>query len=75
MWRVDPTISSELLNVRGLAHKITFDSEISFGEASQDIDRLPLYDNLDDNAQEHFRRRFLFNTFGLAAGDDVSHFS
>ncbi len=71
MWRVDPTVCSELFNVKGLAHKVTFDSEVSFGEASQDIDRFPLYDNLDDNAQEHFRRRFLFDTFGLAAGMDV----
>jgi hypothetical protein len=25
---------------------------------------LPLYDPLDDNSQEHFRRRFVFDTFG-----------
>jgi len=71
MWRVDPTIGSELFNVNGLAHKVTFESEVLFAEASQDINELPLYDNLDDNSQEHFRRRFLFDTFGLVAGDDV----
>ncbi len=71
MWRVDPTISSELFNVKGIAHKVSFDSEILYADASQDLTRLPLYDSLDDNAQEHFRRRLLFDAFGLAAGDDV----
>ena len=71
MWRVDPTIYSELLNLNGLAHKTTLETEILYADASQDLNELPLYDALDDNAQEHFRRRFLFDTFGLMVGDDV----
>ena len=64
MWRVDPSIRSVLWNVNGLAHKITFDLDAFYADASQDLDELPLYDPLDDDSQEHFRRRFAFNTFG-----------
>jgi hypothetical protein len=70
-WKVCPNIQSTLWNVNGLAHKVSFDLDAFYADASQDLDRFPLYDQLDDDAQEHFRRRFLFNTFGLTAGDDV----
>ena len=71
MWRVDPAVQSELLNVNGLAHKVTFDMDAFFADASQNIDELPLYDALDDDSQEHFRRRFAFSTFGIEAGGDT----
>jgi lipopolysaccharide export system protein LptA len=71
MWRVDPTISSELFNLKGLAHKITFESEVLYADASKDFQNLPLYDQLDDNSQEAFRRRMFFNTFGLTVGDQL----
>jgi hypothetical protein len=35
------------------------------------LSRFPLYDQLDDDATEHFRRRMLFNTFGLGPGDQI----
>ncbi|HTN77186.1 MAG TPA: organic solvent tolerance protein OstA, partial [Pirellulaceae bacterium] len=35
------------------------------------IDELPLYDPLDDDSIEHFRRRFYFNTFNGVPGGDV----
>ncbi len=63
-WRVYPNIENRLFDLRGIAHKITLESEFFYADTNQDIDRLPLYDPLDDNAQEHFRRRFIFNTFG-----------
>ena len=68
MWRVDPTIHNTLLNLNGLAHKITWESELLFADASQNMDRLPLYNPLDDDAQEFFRRRFAFDTFGITGG-------
>ena len=71
IWKVDPTVQSELLNLNGLAHKVTFDFDASYADATQDIDELPLFDALDDDAQEHFRRRFAFNTFGITAGGDT----
>ncbi|MBL8891195.1 MAG: hypothetical protein JNL67_14535 [Planctomycetaceae bacterium] len=70
-WTVDPTIQSELFNLNGLAHKVNLETDFLYADANQDLSRFPLYDALDDDAQEHFRRRSLFNTFGLNVGDDV----
>jgi len=64
MWRVDPTIQSSLMNVRGLAHKVEWTAEYFYADSNTNFDALPLYDPLDDNAQEQFRRRFILNTFG-----------
>lgn len=64
MWRVDPNVQSSLLNVRGLAHKIEFRGEYFYADSDANLDELPLYDPLDDDAQEEFRRRFFFSTFG-----------
>lgn len=71
IWKVDPSIQSTLWNVNGLAHKVTFDTDLSYADASQDFDQLPLYDPLDDDAQEAFRHRLAFNTFGILPGGDV----
>jgi lipopolysaccharide export system protein LptA len=71
VWKVDPTVRSELLNLNGLAHKVTFDVDAFYADASQDINELPLFDALDDDAQEHFRRRFAFSTFGIVPGGDT----
>jgi len=67
-WRVDPTVESVLWNVRGLAHKVVFDAEFSYADANRDLSRLPLYDPLDDDSIEAFRRRFVPNTFPAPAG-------
>ena len=64
MWRAYPGVSSSLLDINGMAHKISFDNELFYADSDQDLNRLPLYDPLDDNSQEHFRRRMIFNTFG-----------
>ena len=71
MWRVDPSIQSTLWNVNGLAHKVNFDMDISYSDASQNLEELALYDQLDDNSQEAFRRRFAFNTFGISPDGDI----
>ncbi|MFG0289883.1 MAG: organic solvent tolerance protein OstA [Rhodopirellula sp. JB044] len=67
--RVDPTIHSSLLNVRGLAHKIDLSAEYFYADSDTDYQDLPLYDPLDDNAQEEFRRFFINNTFGGTLAD------
>ncbi len=64
MWAADPAAESELLNVHGLAHKINFKGEFLVAEATQDLDRLPLYDPLDDDSIEAFRNRMPYYTFG-----------
>ena len=58
-----PTLQNELFNLNGLAHKMTLDAEFLVADADVDFERLPLYDPLDDNAIEFFRRRFFFDTF------------
>lgn len=64
MWTADSLVESRLFNLNGLAHKVTFESDFFWAEADEDLSRLPLYDPLDDDAQEHFRRRFIHRTFG-----------
>ena len=65
-WRAYPNIDSRLFDIRGIAHKVTLESEFFYADSSANLDQLPLYDPLDDNSQEHFRRRLIFNTFGGA---------
>ncbi len=65
MWSVDPTADNDLLNVHGIAHKVVFDVEFSYAQANQNLQDLPLYDPLDDDSIEAFRRRFMTTTFGV----------
>ena len=71
MWSVDPTVQSTLLNINGLAHKVSWDNEFLYAGASDGFGGLPLYNQLDDDAQEFFRRRFAFDTFGILPGMDT----
>ena len=70
-WKVDPTVQSTLWNVNGLAHKITFDTELFYADASQDLNELPLYDPLDDDSQEAFRHRMAATSFGIPPPGNV----
>jgi LPS transport system D len=72
MWSIDPNIQSVLWNLNGLAHKVVFEANFLYADADENLDRLPLYDPLDDDNTEHFRRRFVDDTFGgLANVDDL----
>ncbi len=62
--RIDPTIQSSLLNVRGLAHKINLTAEYFYADSNTHYDDLPYYDPLDDHAQEQFRRSFIYTDYG-----------
>ncbi|MHB8897742.1 MAG: LPS-assembly protein LptD [Thermoguttaceae bacterium] len=66
VWRIDPAVHNDLFNVNGLAHKIVFDAELAVADSNQDLARLPLYDPIDDDSIEAFRRRFAETTFGGA---------
>jgi hypothetical protein len=68
---IDPDAQSELFNVNGLAHTVIFNADAFYADANKDVTDLPLYDQIDDDAQEHFRRRLKFLTFGLPAGTPV----
>lgn len=68
MWSVNPNVESVLWNVHGLAHKIEFEGEFFYADASEDLDQYPLYDPLDDDSIEQFRKRFVPNTFAAPPG-------
>ena len=51
--------------MHGLANKIEFDAEYLHAQSTKSVTDLPLYDQIDDNQVEDFRRRFVVNTFGL----------
>ncbi len=63
-WRTYSNVENRLFDLRGIAHKVTFESDLFYADSNKDLDLFPLYEPLDDNSQEHFRRRFIFNTFG-----------
>src|SRR5262249_33470771 len=63
-WSVNSQVENSLFNLHGLAHKIVLDGDFSYADANQHLDQLTLYDPVDDDSQEHFRRRFAFNTYG-----------
>jgi lipopolysaccharide export system protein LptA len=71
IWKTDPNIQSELFNLNGLAHKVTFETEFLVAGASQDMTQLPLYDRLDDNATEFTRRQMAVRTFNQPVGTFV----
>lgn len=63
-WRAYPNIENRLFDLRGIAHKVTLESELFYADSNKDLNLFPLYDPLDDNSQEQFRRRFVYNTYG-----------
>ncbi len=65
MWSVDPTANNEFLNVHGIAHKVDFAAELCYAQSNSNMENLPLYDSLDDDSVEAFRRRYLTTTFGI----------
>ncbi|MDB4793847.1 organic solvent tolerance protein OstA [Pirellulaceae bacterium] len=71
MHRIHPNVRNVLFNLNGLAHKVEWESDLYVAEASENMDQLPLYHQLDDDAQEHFRRRFFFDSFGGVPGGNV----
>jgi hypothetical protein len=63
-WYADPSIHEPLFNLNGLAHKVVFDAQFSYADATQDVTRFPLYDELEDDSIEEFQRRLFFDPFG-----------
>ncbi|HEX4143346.1 MAG TPA: hypothetical protein VHY91_07330 [Pirellulales bacterium] len=63
-WSVNPNIHSTLLNVNGLAHKISFDVDASVTESSQNLNQFPLYDLIDDTSIIRYRQLLATYDFG-----------
>ncbi|HYO25139.1 MAG TPA: organic solvent tolerance protein OstA [Lacipirellulaceae bacterium] len=57
MYAIYPDVRDPLFNLNGLAHKVVFDAEVSYADADENFDELPLYDPLDDISILEFRRR------------------
>ncbi|MGL6195947.1 MAG: hypothetical protein ACRC2T_14120 [Thermoguttaceae bacterium] len=64
IWKLMPNYNSRTWYLNGLAHKIDFNADFSYGKSNLDWDSLILYDQLDDYSVENFRRRYTFTTFG-----------
>ncbi|MGQ0634840.1 MAG: hypothetical protein ACT4QC_09535 [Planctomycetaceae bacterium] len=63
-WKVFPEVSSDVFNLNGLAHKMVFDVDYSYSQATASLGQtVPQFNEFDDNAQEQFRRRLFFNTW------------
>ena len=69
--RVNPEVQNQLFNLNGLAHKVTLETDLFVADANRNLDQFPLYDPLDDDSIEFFRRRFYFDTFGGVPGGNV----
>ncbi|MCA9268328.1 MAG: hypothetical protein KDA41_07645, partial [Planctomycetales bacterium] len=63
VWKSDPTVYLPLLNVNGLAHKVTVESEFLYADSDRNLTDLTLYDPLDDDATEAFRHRMMTTSF------------
>ncbi len=68
LWSADNTVESQLWNLHGLAHKVVFEAEFSYADATQSIDQFPLYDQLDDDAINQYRRNIPYWDYGAPRG-------
>ena len=46
LWAVNPNVENRLFDLRGLAHKVTLETEFFYADSNRDLDLLPLYDPL-----------------------------
>ena len=65
-WRVFPFVQSRIFNLNGLAHKVLWEAEYAFTEATAGIDEIPQYHEIDENAQQRFRTRYPIHSFPFA---------
>ncbi len=56
LTKIDLDAYSQLLNVNGLAHKVTFEADYRYIVSNQDFRKLPGLDRLDDDATDQARR-------------------
>ena len=64
MWNADNSVESRLWNLHGLAHKVIFEAEFSYADSTQNVDQFPLYDQLDDDTINQYRRNIPFFDYG-----------
>lgn len=54
--RIYPEVCNDLLNVNGIAHKITLHGDYRYVQSNQNFRELPLLDRIDDDATDQARR-------------------
>lgn len=59
-WAINPNVRDPLFNLDGLAHKVVFDGELSYADASRNATEFALWDEIEDNTLEEIRRRQFF---------------
>lgn len=62
-----PHIRNSILGLNGLAHKVVYDLDYFYSDATEDLSNIAQYNAFDENAQERFRERLLPVEFGLPA--------
>ena len=71
MWRADNDVESRLWNVHGLAHKVVFEAEFAYTQSTQSVDQFPLYDQIDDDAINQYRRNIPYWDYGAVPGQAI----
>jgi len=71
LWSVDNTVESQLWNVHGLAHKVVFETEFAYTNSSQDVTQFPLYDQIDDDTINQYRRNIPYWDYGAVPGQST----
>jgi lipopolysaccharide export system protein LptA len=67
-WAANPNIESDLFNIHGLAHKVTFDVDAFASGTNIPFTDLALYDSIDDDALNRWRRRFMSIDYAAMPG-------
>lgn len=62
--RIFPDVHSDIFNLNGLAHKSLVEGEYALSGSNRNLSDIPQWNEIDDNAQERFRMRFVQDTFG-----------
>jgi hypothetical protein len=62
-WKAYNDVESELLNVHGLAHKMTFDLDYRSAYSNVRLNTLGVQDQLDDDTYEFVRRYFALTNY------------
>jgi len=71
LWTADNTVESQLWNVHGLAHKVVFEAEFAYTDSTQDVSQFPLYDQIDDDTINQYRRNIPYWDYGAIPGQAI----
>ena len=64
MWKAYPCFNSDLFDVHGLVHKVSFEAEWYIGFSSRNMADMPMYDMLDEQSIIQYRHMFDKTVFG-----------